>query len=295
VTSATAFGVFQSKTPPLPPVYVSAIPEQQAVRVMWQPGDTNIRGYYVYRGISGEGLKQTSPFLTDTTFLDSSQELSGKVFYDYAVRAESTSNQLSSYSDTIQVRAEIPTFPQRPRELFATTDESTIRLSWLDMQSLDNNFAIYEIERLIQKQSDKIFRSEENYFNDSTALRGINYTYHVRVIDMFGGASDWSQEATVTIAQPAVHFYPPPGFQAFKGDGVITLRWGGSLQNGLTSYNIYRKTQGSTASRLTSIKANEFEYSDRSVTKGQKYFYYISAVGSGDESERSAPLVIHYE
>ena len=74
VTSATVFGMFQSSLAPLPPVNLSTVPEQQAIRLRWQAGDTDIKGYYVYRGIAGETLEQVSPFLTDTTYLDSSQE-----------------------------------------------------------------------------------------------------------------------------------------------------------------------------------------------------------------------------
>ena len=295
VTSATVFGMFQSSLAPLPPVNPSAVPEQQAIRLRWQAGDTDIKGYYVYRGITGESLEQVSPFLTDTTYLDSSQELSGRIFYDYAVRAENSSLHLSNYSDTVQVRPEIPTNPQRPRELMATVADGRIRLSWLDMKNLDNAIAVYEIERVVQQKVDTLFRWEENSFNDSTALRGIAYTYRVRAYDMFGGASDWSQDASIMMAAPSEQLFAPPGFQAFKGEGAITLRWGGSLQNGLVAYKIYRKTQGATPSLLATIEASQYEYTDRSVTKGGKYYYYITAVGNNKESERSTALIISYD
>ncbi|HNP07974.1 MAG TPA: hypothetical protein PKN99_10115, partial [Cyclobacteriaceae bacterium] len=295
VTSATVFGMFLSSLAPLPPVNLSAVPEQQAIRLRWQAGDTDIKGYYVYRGIAGETLEQVSPFLTDTTYLDSSQELSGRIFYDYTVRAENSSLHLSIHSDTVQVRPEIPTIPQRPRELMATVADGRIRLSWLDMKNLDNAIAVYEIERSVQQKVDTLFRWEENSFNDSTAFRGIPYTYRVRAYDMFGGASDWSQDAFILMAAPSEQLFAPPGFQAFKGEGAITLRWGGSLQNGLVAYKIYRKTQGAAPSLLATIEAGKYEYTDRSVTKGEKYYYYITAVGSNKESERSSALILSYD
>ncbi|MCO5273146.1 MAG: hypothetical protein M9954_15915 [Cyclobacteriaceae bacterium] len=293
-SSATVFGVFQDRAAPLPPTGLSAVPEQQGVRLQWRPGDTHIKGYYVYRGMEGEKLGQVSPFITDTTYLDTSQTLSGRIFYNYAVRSENLSLIASPFSDTVQVRPEVPTQPLKPRELLAAGIGPGIRLSWLDMKALDNSIESYEIERKARQVPDTLFRVEENSFYDTTALHGVPYAYRVRAIDMFGGASDWGQEATALLAGPSTSLFSPPGFQAFKGDGAITLRWGGSLQQGLASYKIYRKTLETPAILLATVEANTYEYIDQSVKKGEKYFYYITAVGGNGESERGAAIVISY-
>jgi hypothetical protein len=69
------------------------------------------------------------------------------------------------------------------------------------------------------------------------------------------------------------------------GSAAISLSW--STVNNAASYKVYRSTDGTTYSLLAS--STSVSYNDTTVTAGSSYYYAVSAVVNGQESERSAP------
>jgi hypothetical protein len=297
VSSATVFGLYQSETPPLPPGRLRAETDVKGVLLRWQPGDDHIKGYYIYRGINGSALERISPLISDTTYLDQSTELSGKLMYDYALTSENSSHRISIFSDTVQARPGLPTIPIAPRELIAQRFNNYVSVSWLDVRDTDNSISHFELERSDGDAGyqPKGYRLEDNYFIDSTVVRGIQYSYRVRSRDLFEGVSDWSMEAAIVLEAPSGILRPPQGFQAFKGSNVITLRWGGVYQQGHTGFKIVKRTGNGQEVVVGTVDANTFEYTDKNVRRGERYVYTIITTGSGNrESERSSPVVVVY-
>lgn len=67
----------------------------------------------------------------------------------------------------------------------------------------------------------------------------------------------------------------------------VALMWTASTSSGITSYNIYRGTTEGSYSRISSVGGTSF--TDTSVESGQNitYFYVVTAVNSGGESQDS--------
>ncbi len=82
----------------------------------------------------------------------------------------------------------------------------------------------------------------------------------------------------------------PLNLYASAGDGYVMLTWSEPNSNGganITGYNIYRGTSSGGESLLTSVSGTTLAYNDTSVTNGQTYYYYVTAVNSVGESEKS--------
>ncbi len=83
---------------------------------------------------------------------------------------------------------------------------------------------------------------------------------------------------------------PPQNLQATAGDGQVTLTWQAPSDDGgasITNYKIYRGTSSGGESYLTEVDGSTLSYTDTSVTNGQTYYYYVTAVNSAGESEES--------
>lgn len=295
VTSATAFGLYQEQQAPMPPLYPEAATDAKGVRLTWSAGDDHIKGYYVYRG-NENALELISPLISDTTYLDDSPALSGKTVYHYALKAENTSHAISNFSDTVQARPGTPVYTQRPREMTAQIIDGAVHLAWLEMREYDNTIYGYEVARSVDGKKYTTIRQalEENNMVDTTATPGPTYTYRVRSLNAFGSGSDWSSDATADIPVTVTELPPPAGLQAYKGANTITLRWGGILQEGITGYKLYKHTTGGQPVLLTSVNNSTYEYTDKSVRHGERYFYSITCTTAGNESPQSKPVIISY-
>lgn len=86
-----------------------------------------------------------------------------------------------------------------------------------------------------------------------------------------------------------------PTSESMRGTGTtpyVTLSWNASTSQGVTGYNVYRKTTGSY-SRINSKIDQETTYTDSRVTGGTTYYYATTAVNSsGKESSYSSPVEV---
>jgi cellulose 1,4-beta-cellobiosidase len=100
-----------------------------------------------------------------------------------------------------------------------------------------------------------------------------------------GGESADSSEASA-IPQPA----PPPaptGLTATPGNAQVALIW--SAASGASSYNVKRATV-SGGPYTTIANPTSTSYTDSGLTNGTTYFYVVTAVNSGGESENSSQV-----
>ena len=78
---------------------------------------------------------------------------------------------------------------------------------------------------------------------------------------------------------------PPQNLQAKAGNGYVNLTWSAPLDDGgshITGYRIYRN-----GVLIATVPANQFWYKDSNVVNGQTYTYYVTAVNSVGESDKS--------
>jgi fibronectin type 3 domain-containing protein len=87
---------------------------------------------------------------------------------------------------------------------------------------------------------------------------------------------------------------PPTNVDATAQDAAVTLTWeGGSAASG---YNVYRATSAGSGGDGTPVNGGsplgQTGFTDDSVKNGTRYYYRVTAVGEGGESEPSAEVSI---
>jgi fibronectin type 3 domain-containing protein len=131
-----------------------------------------------------------------------------------------------------------------------------------------------------------------NELVDTGLAAGKAYEYAARSIDRFGGQSDLSSVARVTITGPQA-VQPPQGLSCRPLDGAALVSWSPTLQPGLTGLKLYRFERGKKPTLVATLATGAIEYLDKAVGKGKLYFYYLTVTSaSGQESAPSVEVGI---
>lgn len=84
---------------------------------------------------------------------------------------------------------------------------------------------------------------------------------------------------------------PPTNVSATSQDGAVALTWNGS--RAATEYRVYRDTSsgvGVSGSPVSEAPLTESAFTDASAENGTQYYYRVTAVGEGGESDPSAEV-----
>jgi hypothetical protein len=134
----------------------------------------------------------------------------------------------------------------------------------------------------------------ETFFADKGAVFGQAYRYLVRASASAAEPYLESDDSPVVDVLPKDVYPPavPTGLSAAIGPDFITLIWDAGKEKDLAGYYVWRKDEGqSVFVRLTQKPLLQHTYSDRSVEKGRRYEYAITAVDElGNESAKSAAV-----
>jgi fibronectin type 3 domain-containing protein len=115
---------------------------------------------------------------------------------------------------------------------------------------------------------------------DNAVVSGATYFYQVTAVNA-GGESGKSNETFATLI-PAV----PTGITAQGGFGKVALSW--SASSGATSYNVYRATSsGAEGGRPYKTGLSSTSFTDTGLASGAGFFYKVTAVNAGGESNES--------
>lgn len=302
-------GLYRSADMPLPPVNLRGEGIKNGVCLRWDVRDTDVNGFYVYRGKGGSDpmvmISALIPFKVKEmggTFVDTGSVLVGKLTYVYAVKAESKSHVLGDFSEMVSVRPLIPTVPLTPLKFTAVLDGKVVRLHWLDMKASDVSIVGYYLyrregfERGTQKAEfkklvDTLLPSNKNYFVDRNVGEGKRYEYAVQSVDFFKGVSSLSTTERVSVALELP--LAPAGIRIEKTMEGVLVRWGAVVHPDVVSYKIHRTQVHGKESVVGTVKSDKLEFLDRTVQSGQLYFYTITTVWkNGRESNSSKEISI---
>lgn len=309
VSPATARigGFHQSIVEPVPPVNIKAESLSNGVKLQWENSEDFIGGFWVYRSdgfsdslaLISNLIKEEKPF---TVFVDTSEELSGKLTYNYSIRSSSTSHVLSNFSDTLAIRPEIETIPPTPTGLSAfLQDDNSVRIIWDDMTETENSVGYYLIFRRtidpskkdtsdFQPLIDSVLSSDENSFVDSTAEAGKFYAYAVISVDLFGGQS--SVSIPVSLDFPMTNPQTPGGLRVTRDKDGVIIKWDAMNQEDITEYKVYRQQRDKEKDFLGSVKKGKpLQLIDRGVNKGELYFYSVTTVDKNQQESSSSYTV----
>ena len=85
---------------------------------------------------------------------------------------------------------------------------------------------------------------------------------------------------------------PPQNLTASRGDGYVILRWKPPLNNGgasVTEYRVYRD-----GNLIGSVSGRKLQYNDTQVNMKETHTYYVTAVNTAGESNRSNEVSVSW-
>ena len=234
-------------------------------KLTWKAVD-GAEGYRVYRKSEG-GAWTRIDLTTATSYLDQEELASGKQYF-YTVMAYK--GKYTSYYDIDGIAM---TKLSNPELIEAKNASGGIRVTWKEVKGADQ----YWIYRKKPGNSwTRIGKSNVNRFVDgSDLLSGDEYIYTVRARK----SSDMSYYDTAGVRVRKLDI-PPLVSVKSTGKG-LQLTW--KEVKGAEGYRVYRKTSGSSWTRLAVTE--ETNYVDAaSLTSGRKYTYTIMAYADADTS-----------
>jgi len=242
---------------------------------------------------------QGNKLLVVDAFADLQPETLFQGEFHYAVRAINNKRQGAGLSNAVSVR--ILPLPHPPSDLrIRSLSEQHIELGW-ETPSLNFDgspvkatlhFNVYRGSTLQAAVSARLNQNSvpENHFRDESIELGKPYFYSVRAIvetPLGTLESDESELLAVTNADT----YPPktPAEVTAVSDGrAISLVWLPNAEADLAGYWVYRSGGDRKFQRLNDQLLTTASTIDKSVEKGQTYFYRVKAVDlKGNESEFS--------
>ena len=281
--------------PPLAPKNISAVREGRDIRISWDLNpELDIFAYYVLRGTSEKNMEMVSPAIMDTTWLDSSANLSGRTNYVYSVLAMNNSQLNSETSPTAGISPARGEFIESPSGISIRPSGSNILLSWPDIGRNDAAVAGYILYR--KKRDEKEFSPVVNelvmkpYFEDATTEPDTDYVYTVSAVDRFGYESARSPEAAYVKRNRVV---PPSVIYVRKLATAVEVSWPKGNDPSIVSYTIYRKTPADKSFvKAGTAKAGDAVYLDKQFANGKLNIYAVSITTKNGESGMSAEKTV---
>lgn len=178
--------------------------------------------------------------------------------------------------------------PAAPAGLTAVNNDTGIELTWSPV----TDAVSYNVYRSTTAGTPGSMINTEpvttTTYGDYEAATGVAYYYTVTAVNANGLESDKSAEVSAQLALPA-----PTGVAANNNGTGITVSW--TPVSGATGYNVYRSTTaGGAGTLLTTAPLPSTAFDDINVTHGTTYYYTVTAVGTNQESVKSAEVSVKY-
>ncbi len=118
----------------------------------------------------------------------------------------------------------------------------------------------------------------------------VSYNFPSNGVYTIQFSNDWNSITAVNNV-PIVASVPsaPQSLVVTAGNRQVILAWSAPASNGgaqITAYTIYKGTQGQEV-EVATVPATSTNYTDKSVTNNQTYYYYVTAVNVAGESTPS--------
>lgn len=299
--SAKVFGLYQSKETPPPPLYLHTEDTNVGVKLVWDQPNEFVNTYHIYRNLGDdENLSELKVIQSSDSivqFLDTSSTLKGNRVYYYSVKAENTSGNISSFSDTVQVFPKVKTVINSPKQLKGYSLDDKVFLYWENLFEKDETIEGYKVFRRkagnVKNEFTALFDTllppKQNNFVDTSVIEGSEYEYSIKAFDVFGNESELTTSIKISI--PEILILPPSGLTAINTEDGIRISWQPSLQENIKGYKIFRYERGSEPNEISAVSFDTNKYLDKSVKNGKLYFYFISSVSSNGKVSLSGEEV----
>jgi len=95
----------------------------------------------------------------------------------------------------------------------------------------------------------------------------------------------------------AVDLAPPASIRSLQVENSVKIVWNSVSDFSVGGYSVYRSTDGSTFTKLSSVSSPSVSYTDATTTQGGTYYYKVASTDAGgSESPLSPPtaITVHY-
>jgi len=199
-----------------------------------------------------------------------------------------TNTNASSIQTTIEnlIKNVLVPPPGKPAQVAVTPGDGQVTLTWAAV----DNATKYHVYRATSDNVSRFLHTytvtvTDNSATDTTVANGTTYYY---VVTAEGAGGEGAESAMVSAKPQAPAPGAPTGVTATPGDGKITISW--TAVPGAASYNVYWSTSDNvsttggtkiTCDNTTTQKVVE------GLTNGTTYYFVVTVVKSGSESNRS--------
>jgi len=290
--SASFASSYVSNEPPPIPDYFSAEATEDGVVLRWEYSDVDTRGFWLYRAQAGRPHELMAPLVPAIDTLRHYEyvdidSLNPSFTYEYSIRAYSKSHVNGASSDTVSI---MPMGPlpliTAPLGLLATPSEDHIFVQWQDVESSSPDFLMYRVLRLSDNATDTMYVSL-NFLADSTANKGVDYTYSVSTINrqFQSGPSTAGVRAIIEFEIPS----PPSAIVAIPVNNGVRVTWEHSQDSEGMTYEVYRVVRGEDIVMVGRVDNTNLamQIIDTTAQRNETYFYHVIAVSA--DGVRSVP------
>lgn len=263
---------------PSPPLNLTGHSGYKYINLTWEAPDCNggglITSYNIYRnGTLIANVSSGQLWYNDT-------HVTPGVNYTYFVTAVNAAGESNGSN-----KAVLMAFgePSSPVNLTANPGNEYVNLSWApplnDGGCAVLGYRVYRNESLIANVS-----SEQLWYNDTSVINGVNYTYYVIAYNIEGNGTP----SNVVFAIPRTVPSRPLNLSFVSGNEYVNLTWEPPAYNGginVTSYKVYRD-----GNLTATVPSWHTWYNDTNVSNGKTYTYYVTAVNAAGESSRSSEV-----
>jgi fibronectin type 3 domain-containing protein len=279
------FSPNNTQAPAAPSALSSVVTSATSINLSWTNNATNQTGYLLDRatdaGFTQNLITQTLPG-TSTTFTDTAVGLASGGTYYYRIRS---TNSAGSSANSNVSSISIPFSPAKATNcVFDSVTSTSITMHWTDnagataqgyhiLRSVNGgSYTLYTTLPANAPSLPGAYTPEEYDWTDTGCAPGTYYDYHIQCFNV-AGYNDFvgGNATTLTTAPSAV--------TATAAASSVSLSW--SAPTGAVNYNLYRGTAAGAESATplaTGITATS--YVDSSVTSGNTYYYYVTAVNA---------------
>ena len=282
-----------SRAVPPAPNNVQAEPMDEKIRITWDYptgfSGEDLVGFILYKGTLPDSVdlivkNDLGPY--ELSYTDSTV-INGNTYY-YSISAI---NDDGAGPKSTPVMA-VPRGPASPPTNFSSIHGANhLFLSWEEPED-ENGSPLegYSLFKGLSKTnvSTRIDLGMKTNYTDSGLINGVTYFYQVLAITAYGDG----RKTTVLSDSPRTTPSPPSNLTITPGDGMVTLSWNVSLDDGgamITGYRIFRSEQYEVPEPLATVSEGT-TYTDEDVENGVTYLYAVAGMNSEGGGERTPAI-----
>jgi len=224
-----------------------------------------------------------------TKNLNHDVESSPAIGEDGTVYISNLNDGLSDYSQLYAIGKKATSAPPAPTAFECTAGDGSVSLTWdkVTDSGFISNYKVYRGKSGDEPTLLKNISSDKTSYTDGDVVNGNTYEYQVSAVNGVGEG----EKTDKVSANPVADVLKPTSLEVKNGGDYVLLEWTAPNVDGVEGYKIYRGTGSGFEKFKEEIGVKE-KYNDTDVDNGGIYYYYVTAIIDGEESEHSNEVSI---